>query len=78
MAYRLEDRSSKSWSQIAICLLDDKLNPIKKSNKVIELKASSDKTDMFEDPRLFVHNGKLFMSFIAACIHEGRQIAWVS
>lgn len=43
--------------------------------KVVEIPSPALGTDLFEDPRLFVHNDELWLSFIAAGIKQGRHYA---
>ena len=75
MAYRLEDRSAKSWAQIAICELDGDWQPIPDSNRLIALPEPHPGTTHFEDPRLYPDGNKLRMSFISATFSERQHVA---
>jgi predicted GH43/DUF377 family glycosyl hydrolase len=72
MAYRLEDRTSPRWAQIAMCELDADWQPIAETNKIIQIPEPAPGTNYFEDPRLYPDGDKLRMSFIAAR-YSGKQ-----
>lgn len=75
MAYRLEDRAAHSWSQIAICELDEDWQPVFDSNKLIDLPEPFPGTNLFEDPRLYVFSDQLVLTFIAARFNGHQHVA---
>src|ERR1700744_728095 len=77
MAYRLEDRSSDSWSKIAICELNEEWQPILETNSILDIPKPREGTNLFEDPRLYrsVIDNKLMLSFIAARLEGSRHVA---
>lgn len=75
MAYRLENRTSKSWAQIAICELDENWQPITGTNKILEIPVPCHGSNLFEDPRLYVSGDKLSLTFITARFDGKRHVA---
>lgn len=76
MAYRLEDRTAKSWSQIALCELDSDWQPISESNRLLKIPEPYPGTNLFEDPRLYsISEGVLALTFIAACFNGKQHVA---
>lgn len=73
MAYRAEDIDRGIDPRIMICDVSDDYVP---SNfKEISIPRPQPTTGYFEDPRLFEHNGRLWMSFIAAAMKNKHHFA---
>lgn len=62
MAYRTECKRWFLWSRINIVQIDYAMHPIPGTNRVLDLKTRFDGWGA-EDPRLFVFNGGLFLSY---------------
>ena len=75
MAYRREDKAHGTYADIWVVALDDHLQPIADTNKKIELPRPHPDTGLFEDPRLFLIGGEIYLSFIAATIEKGKHCA---
>lgn len=75
MAYRVENHKLDSWAKLAICELDEDWQPIQDTNRLLSIDSPSSHTNLFEDPRLFVSYGKLFMSYIAATVGPVGHVA---
>ena len=76
-AYRMEAKPFCMYMKIGICLLDDNYRPISESNVLLQLhsdlKAEGkqyDKGYHVEDPRLFILNDELYLSYT-----DGYQMA---
>lgn len=67
MAYRVEHEDG--FSSIAACVLDSKRRPGK---SVIVLEADRKAGIQYEDPRLFVHQGELHLSFAEVGVRDGK------
>jgi predicted GH43/DUF377 family glycosyl hydrolase len=64
--YRMEGQPFCSYTKIGICYLDESLQPVKESNKVLNLHSllkGYSKGYHVEDPRLFIHQDELFISY---------------
>lgn len=73
MAYRAEDQDRGILPHIKICELDEDFKP---SGIVkVHIEQPTPQTNLFEDPRLFVHNGELWMSFVAALYTQNHHWA---
>jgi predicted GH43/DUF377 family glycosyl hydrolase len=74
MAYRAEDPPTGIMAKIMIGTFDAGTmrieNPIQ-----VKIPWPQPHTSLYEDPRLFVHDGKLWLSFIAATFKEGHHFA---
>lgn len=67
MAYRSENRDKSPTTSIRIAELSRDQFPSILSDTSVDLPEDS----MYEDPRLFMHNGECWLSFIRSCIHDG-------
>lgn len=66
MVYRMECVPFCTHTRLGICLLDDKLEPIPGTNKLLELHSELKgfaKGYHVEDPRLFIHNNTIYLSY---------------
>lgn len=73
MAYRLESAPFCKTIQIAMCLIGDDFQPIEGTSKVLTLHSDLRgyvKTYHVEDPRLFIYNDDLYLSYT-----DGYQMA---
>ena len=66
--YRMEAFPFCTHTQIGICLLNENLIPIPETNKVLNLHSDVsrfgfEKNCHVEDPRLFIHNNELYLSY---------------
>jgi len=74
MSYRMENRPWCTRTKIGMCLLDDNYQPVKESNTLLELHSDLKVATMqggksfprgfhVEDPRLFVFDNELYISY---------------
>lgn len=71
--YRMEANPFCSFTKLGICYLDKHMVPVKESNKLLSLHSDLkgySKGYHVEDPRLFVYNDKLYLSYT-----DGYQMA---
>lgn len=64
MAYRIDTLPWTVNTKIAFCEMDDSWQPVKETNWMVQLKSCA---GFWEDPRLFIHQGKLHMSYADGC-----------
>jgi predicted GH43/DUF377 family glycosyl hydrolase len=72
-AYRMDGPPFCTRMKIGLCLVDEHLQPITATNKVLELvtrRRPFDDNYHAEDPRLFIHNDELYLSYV-----DGYQMA---
>jgi predicted GH43/DUF377 family glycosyl hydrolase len=65
-AYRMEAQPFCIFMKIGLCLLDDNYEPIPETNVLLDLYSNikgSDKGFHVEDPRLFIYNDELYLSY---------------
>lgn len=71
--YRMESRPFCTVMKLGICLLDENLQPIKETNALLDLHSNLsgfEKGYHVEDPRLFIFNDELYLSYT-----DGYQMA---
>lgn len=64
--YRMEGQPFCSYTKIGICELDENFDPLPETNKLLELHSmlkGYSKGFHVEDPRLFIHNDELYLSY---------------
>lgn len=65
-AYRMESKPFCMYMKIGICLLDDDYQPIAETNVLLQLHSDLkgyEKGYHVEDPRLFIYNDELYLSY---------------
>lgn len=73
MVYRMECVPFCTHTRLGICEVDDNYEPVKETNKLLELHSDLrgfGKGYHVEDPRLFIHNDTLYLSYT-----DGYQMA---
>src|ERR1700748_1981889 len=73
MAYRAEDQDNGVLPHIKICELDEDFKPSRITK--VHIEQPTPQTNLFEDPRLFVYRGELWLSFVAALYTQNHHWA---
>lgn len=75
MAYRIEEHKDDAWAKIAICELGRDWQPIKQTNRMLNIRRPHPHSNLLEDPRLYVSGDRLSLSFIAATVGPTGHVA---